>query len=498
MKHNNLLVMATSLLLLASCGGGGDASSKATGLSSNTQEQSSSRTRSSSSRTSVSVPTEAPFPTALPAISGTNVTSISGIRSGGENDAVANPGFLYEWHGDGGDISNLKREGGEFSFNYTVGWAWYGCQLFYHLPYALPGDTYTIRMLIWSDIDGTIRINGEDTNLVWGWNNITKEATRGEVGGPAACTISIQLGTPDNASAMPGSLMKFKEFEIYDNVNTYYPVTFQNGNEVLKTVQVRAGSTVAAPEIDVPQGKLFSGWFAGEEQYNSSLAINAAKTFVAKFIDASEVETVNLTFKFGKTTLATQMIVKDGLPDFSKVQAPFGYRILGWYTDEDLTIEYDDGTGFIADATLYMKGAVSPICWENNNGSWDFAPEMKTVGENGEFILTYPEHSYTAGYHMQVNFAPLPTGETGQTLVFSVDYKLEGTTDTGSYQIYDNGGIASGDLVPSSAWKHIELEYEGGTLSGGNKFTLELGLVHPTDPEGNVVFSLNNPLVSVK
>ncbi|MBO6285528.1 MAG: hypothetical protein J6O18_04360 [Bacilli bacterium] len=106
MKHNNLLVMATSLLLLASCGGGGDASSKATGLSSGAQEQSSSsssssRTRSSSSKTSVSVPTEAPFPTTLPAISGTNVTSISGIRSGGENDAVANPGFLYEWHGDG-------------------------------------------------------------------------------------------------------------------------------------------------------------------------------------------------------------------------------------------------------------------------------------------------------------------------------------------------------------------------------------------------------------
>ena len=37
-----------------------------------------------------------------------------------------------------------------------------------------------------------------------------------------------------------------------------------------------------------------------------------------------------------------------------------------------------------------------------------------------------------------------------------------------------------------------------GTVTAGNKFTFELGVVHPSGPEGNVVFSVNNPLVSVK
>ena len=503
MKHTNLFALAASMLLLASCGNGGNNSSvssaSAASSSSEASSSSSSRSRTRSSESSVSssssAPSEAALPDTLPTIEGTNVTFVEGMRSGGESDARANPGYLYEWHGDGGNISKFERVGDEYVIEYTGGWAWYGCQVFYTLPYGKAGDTYTVRLRLYSDVDGLIRVNGTTVNVVWGWNVITSIVT---LGADDQCALSMQLGIPDEgdyiAQSLAGSLIKMKDIEIFDAVNAYHKVEFKVGDDVVKTIMVREGEKVSAPIVTPGEGKVFVGWYEGEEAANAGAPITAAHTFVAKIVNSGEVTLYNVSVMFNGAVYTTLQVAEGASATLEAIPTPFGYAIDAVTTDSAFTTPYE-GAPITADTTLYLKAHVAPVTYYHEG---QVAREERK-GENGEFILEFHNHGYGQGWNIQVNFAPLTIGESGENYEFSCEYKITGTTDTGSWQIYDGASIAAGELPPSENFVKVTAAYEGGVLTSGNKFTMELGLVHPTlGDEGTVVVTVRNPSIVKK
>ncbi len=492
MKRKHLLILALSTALLASCGGGNSSaptSSATQSESSSSSSSSSGRTRTShsdSSSSSTSKETEAELPNPLPTIEGTQIAYVEGTASGGESDAAANPGKLYEWHGDGGVIGDIAYSNGEYSFNYTPGWQWYSCQLFYRLPYGKAGDNYTVRLCVYSDVKGAITANGNVMNLVWGWNVLTYDiAYNGGV------LLSIQLGVASDNSFLQGSYLKMKDIEVYDKVNTYHKVSFSVGDEVKKAIQVRANELVAAPVIDVPDGKTFVGWYDGEEAFDPATPITAPKNYVAKIVNSSEIETAVVSYSFLGEVIATQ-VTAIGVPAaYSTVAAPFGYRFDDFYLDAAFTELYRTQP-ITADTTIYIKGHVAPTTYYHNG---EVAHE-ESVGPNGEFVLTYQNNGYVDAWNIQVNFAPLPAGEAGKRYAFSCEYTLVGASNAGSYQIYDGSSITAGEVPLASEFATLSVEYDGAFLTPNNKFTIELGLAKPADgDEGTVVFSVRNPRV---
>ncbi|MBQ7244290.1 MAG: hypothetical protein IJS52_08865 [Bacilli bacterium] len=505
MKRTNLLILTLAAGLLASCGSGSSsaasASSGAVPAETSQTDPSSSRTRvrSSTSPVDVSSTIVSSSEESLPVIAGTEITYVSGLASGGESAAKEDPGVIYEWHGDGGNITDFRYDAtkGEYSFYYTAGWAWYGCQFFYRLPYSEAGDSYTVRLQFYSDVAGEIRVNGQTVSLSHGWNVITQEITLANANDTV---VSVQLGIPGDeaagipAGALPGSLFKFRAIEVYDAVNTYHEVAFKVGEDVVKDIKVREGKTVAAPKIEAPEGTILSGWFDGEDAHSPSAPVTAAHTYTAKFVDKSEVQTYDVTVKLGDATYAALTAVAGQAVDLTSISAPFGYGLDGFFLDAAFQTPYEN-TAINEATTLYLKTSVTMTTYYHNG---EVAREERK-GPNGEFICEYHNNGFDAGWNIQLNFKNLPKGVAGKTYVLSLEYTMVGTENTGTYQIYDNGSVVAGELPATSEFRKVEVEYAGGTLSESAYFTMELGACKPTlGDEGTVVVTVCNPLLVEK
>lgn len=212
MKKTILFTLAANALLLASCGGGSSTTSHNTGLNPGTSTSETSSQESSGKQTSSAQESSSEEASSSEEIvfTGTDVFYAEGIRGGGETESPKNPGKFLYWSGDGGTIYdftyNAKKDayvveyGNVAEPNAENGWGWYGCQIFYTAPYALPGDTYTFHATINSDVEGDFTMNGKVVHVKKGDNNIVETFTRGEEGGADVATIGIQLGTADAAN----------------------------------------------------------------------------------------------------------------------------------------------------------------------------------------------------------------------------------------------------------------------------------------------------------
>ncbi len=497
-----LFVLASSVLLLASCGGtpasSGTASSesetstRSTRTRPSTSSDTSEEITSSSTEGAPSSQSSASSSTSVePSVpEGKNIAYIEGVKSGGEAAAYVNPGFLYEWHGDGGNVTSWAYKNGAYELEYAAGWAWYGVQVFLQLPYAETGDALQIYLELNTDIAGDITINGNVVSLKKGDNKVLINST--QTAGKAS--LSMQLGVYDG-EALAGMTFKLKTIGIYDAAATYHNVKFQDGDKLLKEIEVRDGKTVAAPIVVAPTGKYFAGWYdASSERLTGKTEIKADKVYTVKYVTKEEANIIKVEFYLGDKLTNIQDVVEFGTPDFAALSTPFGYEVIGWYTDPALTTPYDDEP-IEEETKLYAKANVKMVTYRHDS-VFNEGQEI-THGANGEFILTYPDHGYEQGWHIQANFEGLPHADS-DTYQFSVEYKLD-AAGAGSYQIYSDGTVpdSNGELTVTSEWKKITVTYLGSEVEEGNKFTMELGMVHPVDPTGNVVLQVRNPFLDI-
>lgn len=390
----------------------------------------------------------------------------------GEETSLAK-GKLAYWAGDGGEIKNTVKSGNNYSFDFTAGWAWYGGQIFYKLPYGEAGDSIHVKLNFVSPVAGKIQLNAQEKVIAIGENVLEYDVDGG------ATTISLQLGT-NGGGALATGHYELKVVSIQDQTPgaKYHNVQFRSGETTLKNIEVKDQKTVAAPASPAaPEGKVFAGWKAGEVAWSETLAITKDYVFVPEFADASNTFTV--TFKDGSTVLGTANPVKGQATQVPEGLAiPFGYKALGWYTDEALTKAFDLSTPVTADTTLYLKKCLAPTTWLNAaEAGWVIPADKQENLADGAYHIKDLE-AWPAGsesWHIQVNFAPAPAGTTGKTVTISVDYQING--QGGVAQVFENTTIGEAKTLVSGSRQTATFSYAGGTLGKGSKLTFELGKV---------------------
>lgn len=502
MRIKTLLLLSASALLLASCGGDQPSPSsvpssenesskvseaESNGPASTLPEESSSEgpLPAPSEEPSSEIESSEPAPTVKP-----NLFYQEGAVMAGQGETALKGGQLGWWAGDGGSISSLTHADGKYTLSYKAAGAWYGVQVFYLLPYSQSGDSYHIETTFHSDVAGSFTLNGAV---------ITLEANQdyaysADFTCASATVISLQMGV-NGGGLMGGSTLTFTDPVIKDNGdNVYHAVEFKNGEESLKKIEVRSGKKVAAPaDPSAPEGKIFVGWFDGEEQYNSDSAIVADKTYVARFADASE-GVKNVTFKTADGAILKEVQVAQG----AKVAKPsdvsiFAYSIIDWLTEDGASFDFASNVN--EDLVLIAKTKIAPSTWFNAEECGWVIPEInQRVNEDGSFevydIAPFGGKDPQA-FWSQVNFAPVPASEAGKNYVIEFDYMING--NGGDVQIFDNGTVGQvKTLVAGTEYAHMSLDFSQA-LTAGSKLTFELGAVKGVEKINfkvkNVVFN---------
>ena len=413
------------------------------------------------------------------------------IKSGAESLAGDNPGTLVYWAGDGGNVSSINYQANkdEYDVQYSMGWAFYGVQFFYKLPYAQVGDNYKLRWEVNSDAAGTITINNNRVELKQGDNLVGLDFAQG-----TGSTVSIQLGYHDgeNHPLTTGTHLKFKPFRIYDAdaAHKYNKVTFALEGETLKDIYVRDGQKVSAPEVTVPDGKIFTGFFNGETKFDENVAPTADVNYVAKFVNKTEENTAVVTLKLGDKELTkvdvfkgNKLIVPSGL-DYG-----FGKNLKGLYKDAALTQAFDLNSAISTDTTLYVKTQLKYESTFVNSGDcgYKIPDEWVTLNDDGSITLRFKGWGHTDKWHIQANFTDsLIRGSVGETytITFVYSINLEGA----DAQVYDGNTLDSANLEIGNK-NTASVTYEGGAHEGDFKLTFELGGL---DLDADVVFTLHS------
>ena len=401
-----------------------------------------------------------------------NVYHDDGIVNDGEGTGPK--GHMIYWFGEGASVSSAERaENNEYSFTYTAGGQWWATQFFYKGLYQEAGDSYLVSLDLTSSVAGNITVNGNVLTMAIN----TTQTFIYEVK-DANTLISIQLG--ENGKSVLGSgTFKLKVNGIYDTTSNanYHHVEFKNGEDVVKSLSVKDGKGVDAPaDPKAPEGKLFDGWYNGQNKWTAETVISTDTTFVAKFSDANTAHTV--TFYNGSEVLGSVSVADNNtitLPD--NFVYPFGYTAGKWFTDEGLNVAFDLSTPVTSDLNLFAKLYITPsaTCDGYANNWGPIASSAMKNEDDGSLTVSY-DAGLATNYCLQVNFT-LPIGEAGKKYKVTAVSRISATG--GDVQIYDNATI--GEIkqlgVNGTDYETTELIYDGGTLSAGNKLTFELGAI---------------------
>lgn len=480
-KAKSLFVLAASAFILAGCGP--TSNENETG-SSVAPKPATSETKTSSNEPT---PTPEPQPSSSEEPKPAKATDVfdlidSEIITGGSG--LAQVGKFTVYGGDGGSVENKAYDTATSTLKVDFKNTWgatahpWDVQVFYKAPYAKAGNQYDIKMKVTSTVTGEMTINNQ-VLAVTANQETSFEMTDWTIGANELdTTICLLFGSTAKGLLASGSV-SIKDVQVIDKTNDYHTLTFKNDEETVRTEKVLSGDKAwFVPTIATPEGKVFKGWFIGENKVDpAEVVVSADTTIEAKFIDRSEATIYQVKYCLGDKELASDDVIDGEMAkgkEFAYNEVGFGYKVAGWYSDKELTTKYDFSTPVTTALTLYAKVEVTPT--DTYNWGQAFPAEALTHGEDGSLI--YTENVAKGGdvWGKQINFSGIPAGEAGKKYTLSFDYKMSAAG--GDVQIFDNvnvGGVKT--LEVTSEWKNISIEFDGGTLTAANKLTFELGCV---------------------
>lgn len=383
--------------------------------------------------------------------------------------------FVY-WAGDGGAVSSATYNSStkKYSLAYTTGWAWYGVQIFYKLPYQEATDLYDIEWVVNSTAAGNITVNGNVTTLAVGDNTISLS----NVGPSANRTLNVQLGV-DGAGVIGAGTLTFANPVVHDRTsNVYHHITFANGETVLKGIQVKANRLVSAPaDPAAPSGQVFAGWYDGNNKFDATQAVTAAHNYVARFINESEATKYIVTVFDGENTLGSVQVLEGSKVDLSSIEMPFAYEAAGYYKDVGFAEVFDPATEIINNNTdIYVKKQIMVT-----SSCYNMYSDYVTHLANGALQIQLTGWAQEV-WKVQLNYV-LPAGTHNYTINFNYSIDKAGA----DVQIYDNA--TKGNLVTLAVGNNqsATINYNGA-LSDQNKLTFELGAL----PAETCTFVLNS------
>ena len=374
------------------------------------------------------------------------------------------PGKFVYWAGDGGSVSSAtyNADTQKYSLAFTTGWAWYGVQVFYLLPYAEATDEYDISWVVNSTIAMNITVNGEVKGLSVGDNTISFT----KVGLHQGRTLNVQLGVDGVDGSGKTGTLTFANPEVYDKSNNrYHEISFSKESTLLKKIQVKEGKFVTAPsDPAAPSGQVFSGWFDGETKFDATQAVNAAHAYVARFIDESLATKYTVSVYDGETLLGTIQVLEGSKVDLSSIVFPFGYESDGYFKNAGLSEAFDPAAEIINEnTTIYAKKRVAVT-----SASYNMYDDYVSHLADGSLQIQLTGWGANV-WDVQLNYV-LPEGNHNYTInyVYSID---KAGADV---QIYDNATKAGPNTLVVGNNQNGSLNYNGA-LTSQNKLTFELG-----------------------
>lgn len=262
-----------------------------------------------------------------------------------------------------------------------------------------------------------------------------------------------------------------------------FTVTFEsNGGSAVEDQTVLEGDKVERPEDPTKEGYTFGGWYVDEElttEYDFDVAVVEDITLYAKWEEVPPAIYKVIFESNGGSVVETQS-VEEG-KTVTKPADPIkeGYTFYGWYTDEELTIEYNFDAVVTDNITLYAK--------------WISEEEIYIIDTDKDGLADEDEESYGTdpknpdtdndGYsdyeELILGTDPLTPNEYDET----VDSDSDGLTDieevknfkTNPYAVDTDGdGLSDYDEVNVYNTDPIKIDTDGDTLSDG--FEVEHGL----------------------
>ncbi len=482
-KIGFLTVLASGLLVLAACGG-----EPAESSSSEPEPE-----PTTSSTDPEPEPEPDPDPDPEPSTGHTNVDVYSfddpALELKGEGEVAE--GQLAYWAGDGGVVNSTANAGGTVSINFTNStWAFYGVQIFYRAPYYdAPNTEWNIKATINSSSAGSVTINSKVTALNAGDNtlDITGSATAG------GSTLSIQLGVDSPRSYLPNGTISLKNIQVIDTTNSYYFVEFKaEDGSAIDTVNVLSGETLwTSPEAPAATGdEIFAGW-ADEEGniVNIDTYVPTEDTVLTATYATSDTK---VSYYVGDKLIESKDVVSGtslSVPDYGYEELGFGYDDYAWFTDADLTDEWNFATDTVnGDLSLYAGIRITPSELFQLEGTWN---QETIVYEGDALVYTGDQGGWAESWNKQMNFAPVPVGTAGVNYTITFQYKANSNF---TYKLYDTGRSMDVEgtifaCTVSEEWVNATIPFAGNSFSTNTKLTFEFG----THNEGGTnEFSIRN------
>ena len=153
-----------------------------------------------------------------------------------------------------------------------------------------------------------------------------------------------------------------------DKNTTSYEVSFIDGDDVIKILNVKENNLVSRISDPEKEGYIFTGWYSDKELTNEfdfeNIFITKNTNIYAKWVKASEPEPGDITFTVTFNTDGTSSIASQTVKEGEKAVKPAdplksGYKFEGWYSDSSFTTKFDFKTPITFDITLYAKFTAS-------------------------------------------------------------------------------------------------------------------------------------------
>ena len=164
----------------------------------------------------------------------------------------------------------------------------------------------------------------------------------------------------DESEAINSDLELFAEWEEVEKHTVTYNT---NGGSLIAEEEVYEGEKVTRPTDPTKENNEFGGWYTDAEltnEYDFNTAVTANLDLYAKWTEVTpavpEPEEFTVTFHTNGGSTVEAQTIEDGEKvtrptDPTKENNEFG----GWYTDAELTNEYDFNTAVTANLDLYAK-----------------------------------------------------------------------------------------------------------------------------------------------
>ena len=157
-----------------------------------------------------------------------------------------------------------------------------------------------------------------------------------------------------------------------------YTVQFVSDHGSFADQTIEHGKTIKTDELTIPKvdGYTFGGWYADEKhttEFDFTQPIKSNTTVYAKWT-AKDYE-VSFVTEHGDAPASQNVKYNETADDPGKLTED-GYTFIGWYADEDRTIEFDFSTPITGDTKVYAK-------WEKNA---PVLPDTYALNVSGAFV----------------------------------------------------------------------------------------------------------------